>query len=398
MSVIGGVRRRAPTIAPTSRRPSRASPPYSTGLRGTLVRQIDARRQTRSSCVQNQFLIDMLDPPSSGKRSPAWPVAPRSRDGARAAPRAVRSVDVSAIEESAPTRAGSRRRRRRARLSAGSDSSIRSAIRETSPICTIARRSVSSMSERHVANGPSNVQTSGAVGARRARRADRASARRRDAPAHRAFSRQEARVAGRDLHARSRRRDWARDRRRRECDRCRAIQLRSVSTPITLVQRGSSAIGAVGGDVPLVRAQRSARGLLALSSSRRRGRTGAKARRASDRRSETSASRSCRRSSRCRGTCARRTPARRRAAPCRRGGCTRVRSGSPRRRRARCGSASLRRGRSGLPPARAASHRRSRDSAHGAHEMRLAHLASGRWPRRRAHAIMPATPSALARA
>ncbi len=43
-SVIGGVRRRAPTIAPTSRRPLRDFAPVQHGAPRHLVRQIAARR------------------------------------------------------------------------------------------------------------------------------------------------------------------------------------------------------------------------------------------------------------------------------------------------------------------------------------------------------------------
>ena len=48
------------------------------------------------------------------------------------------------------------------RFRAGSESSTSTAIDATSPTCTMARRSASSASARHVANAPSNDQTSGA--------------------------------------------------------------------------------------------------------------------------------------------------------------------------------------------------------------------------------------------
>ncbi len=235
--------------------------------------------------------------------------------------------------------------------SAGSDRSISRATRETSPIRTMARRRLSSRSSRQRSNGPSKVQTSGAGSGAISRpgRARGSSGAR--PPLRRGSSRrlQPRQRDGRLGDGRSTRRDGVVERAGPAADDLQrdlgggiraviagAVDAAARAQPVALGEDGDRlrpraglrAVAAPGRRRTTCRGAASCtrRAWPRPTAARLRGRAGP-ARRATGRRSESSASRSCRRASRCRGSAWHRRPARTPCAPCRRGGCTRGRSG-----------------------------------------------------------------------
>ena len=180
------------------------------------------------------------------------------------------AITLPGVRESGPRPAAARRRPRRAASTRAATESISSATRDTSPIITMARRSVSSRSARQRSNGPSKVQTSGAGQRVAARLAGRPAGR----GAFNAFtvrlpcSRPSWRPG--DLQG-----DFGR--------RIRAVVAGSVDLaraprPVAFGQHGDDlgpgpaacSVGAVGGHVPLVGPQRTAGARLGAAARRHR--------------------------------------------------------------------------------------------------------------------------------